>query len=144
MIGQDRSAGIPSDEKGGLDRSLSYRAFIYTGKHRLFRARNHSVDTESFRDISRATGGEEKKRSAHLPFLLSGELFLRCLEKHCRYDNDCEGGRRKGEFIGLTMADGGPRAHRHLYATPRIHIYIYIYTSPPTAHIYRYEEELFR
>lgn len=37
----------------------TYRTFIYTRKHRLFRARNHSVDTKSLGDI-REAGPREK------------------------------------------------------------------------------------
>lgn len=135
MVGAERAAGDflggSRISDGGLINRGTYRTFIYTRKHRLFRARNHSVDTESLA-ISGKRGHGKK---AHFP-LLSGELFLRCLEKHCRYDNDCEGGRRKGEFIGSTMAEAAPRAHRHLYAAVYVH-------GPASGHTSRYEEELF-
>lgn len=88
------------------------------GEHRLFRAQKsfgrYGIDRRS--DIS--PGGQRAKK-AHFP-PLSGELFLRCVWKSIAgHDNDCEGGRRKGEFIGLTMAEADGRVHTrtHLYAT---------------------------
>ena len=74
----------------------------------------------------RGGGGREgggkglREKKAHFP-PLSGELFLRCLEKHCRYDNDCEGGSEKGRIYRIDDGRGGPRAHRHLYAAVYVH-----------------------
>lgn len=59
------------------------------------------------RDEKKKKKNRREGEKAHFP-PLSGELFLRCLEKHCRYDNEQREGEvrsRKGEFIGLTMAE---------------------------------------
>lgn len=98
------------------------------------------ISSESQREREREKRGGKKKKNrregekAHFP-PLSGELFLRCLEKHCRYDNEQRGvGRsRKGEFIGLTMAEAG-----RTFVSERVGAGSRRLVTRP-----RYEEELF-
>lgn len=114
------------EERVDVSRDLSYRSFTPVSIVCFEAGEIIRLDTKSVGTISGEVRGKregkkkknEKKerrkerKKAHFPPPLSGELFLRCLEKHCRYDNDRrEGGRRKGEFIGLTMAE----ARTHLY-----------------------------
>lgn len=135
------------EERVDISRDLSYRSFtpvsiVCFEAGEIIRLDTKSVGTISGEVRGKREGKKKKKekkerrkerKKAHFPPPLSGELFLRCLEKHCRYDNDRrEGGRRKGEFIGLTMAEA------HTFVRGRVRTGSRRLVTRP-----RYEEELF-
>lgn len=116
--------------------------FIYTRKHRLFRARNHSVRYEIGRAISGEVRGKSKRKKKKKRGRGKKRTFLHYLENYfsgvwksiAATITTGEGGRRKGEFIGLTMAE----ARAHTFVGERVRTGSRRLVTRP-----RYEEELF-